>query len=136
MNTPFDLSGKTAVVTGGGRDLGLGISNALLEAGADVVVCGRSPLPAELTARGEELGRQVHCAQLDLADSAAIAAAAEQVLSVRAGHWQRRGVPRLPRRRLRPWPGARRRRRLASQMSIPSALIMSLQPSISRTDSP
>ena len=38
MNTPFDLSGKTAVVTGGGRDLGLGISNALLEAGADVVV--------------------------------------------------------------------------------------------------
>ena len=83
MNTPFDLSGKTAVVTGGGRGLGLGISNALLEAGADVIVFGRSPVPADLTAHGNALGRQVHCVQLDLADSAAIAAAAQQVLSTR-----------------------------------------------------
>ena len=44
MRTPFDLSGKTAVVTGGGRGLGLGISDALLKAGADVIIFGRSPL--------------------------------------------------------------------------------------------
>jgi 2-deoxy-D-gluconate 3-dehydrogenase len=83
MNTPFDLSGKTAVVTGGGRGLGLGISNALLEAGAEVIVFGRSPVPSELTARGDALGRQVHSVQLDLADSEAIAVAAQQVLSTR-----------------------------------------------------
>ena len=83
MNTPFDLSGKTAVVTGGGRGLGLGISNALLEAGADVIVFGRNPVPAELSARGDALGRQVHFVQLDLADTEAIAAAAQHVLSTR-----------------------------------------------------
>ena len=81
MSTPFDLSGRTAVVTGGGRGLGLGISNALLEAGARVIVFGRRPAAAELTARGQELGRQVHFVKLDLADSEAIASVARRVLS-------------------------------------------------------
>jgi 2-deoxy-D-gluconate 3-dehydrogenase len=83
MSTPFDLSGKTAVVTGGGRGLGLGISDALLEAGADVIVFGRSPLPVALTRHAAELGRQVDFVALDLASSDAIAAAADQVLSAR-----------------------------------------------------
>ena len=81
MSTPFDLSGKTAAVTGGGRGLGLGISNALLDAGADVIVFGRSGVPAELTARAASLGRQVQFVALDLADSDAIAATAQQVLA-------------------------------------------------------
>jgi 2-deoxy-D-gluconate 3-dehydrogenase len=81
MSTPFDLSGKTAAVTGGGRGLGLGISTALLEAGADVIVFGRNPAPAELTGHAEALGRQVHFVELDLADSDAIAATAQRVLS-------------------------------------------------------
>jgi 2-dehydro-3-deoxy-D-gluconate 5-dehydrogenase len=83
MSTPFDLTGKTAAVTGGGRGLGLGISTALLEAGADVVVLGRKGLPAELTAYAAARGRTVHLAPLDLADPAAIAATAEQVLATR-----------------------------------------------------
>jgi len=83
MSTPFDLRGKTAVVTGGGRGLGLGISDALLEAGADVIVFGRSPLPVALTKHAAELGRQVDFVALDLANSDAIAAAADQVLSAR-----------------------------------------------------
>ena len=83
MSTPFDLSGKTAVVTGGGRGLGLGISDALLEAGADVIVFGRSPLPDALTNHAAELGRQVDFVALDLANSDEIAAAADQVLSAR-----------------------------------------------------
>lgn len=37
----FDLSGKTAIVTGGGRGLGEQIAKALAEAGANVVVCSR-----------------------------------------------------------------------------------------------
>lgn len=81
MSTPFDLSGQTAVVTGGGRGLGLGISQALLHAGADVIVFGRSDLPEELTALADELGRKVYFHSLDLSDSHAIAATAAAVLA-------------------------------------------------------
>ena len=42
------LSGKVAVITGGGQGIGLGISEAMLDAGAQVVVVQRRPLPAEL----------------------------------------------------------------------------------------
>jgi len=81
MSAPFDLHGKTAAVTGGARGLGLGISNALLEAGADVVVLARNPVPAELVEHAAALGRLVHFVALDLADSDAIAATAQQVLT-------------------------------------------------------
>ena len=81
MSNRFDLSGKTAAITGGGRGLGLGISNALLEAGADVIVLGRTPVPAELTARAASLGRQVQFVALDLADSDAIAETTARVLA-------------------------------------------------------
>jgi len=78
---PFDLGGRTAVVTGGGRGLGLGISQALLNAGADVIVLGRNALPDHLVALAGELGRQVYFHALDLADSDAIAATAAEVLA-------------------------------------------------------
>jgi 2-deoxy-D-gluconate 3-dehydrogenase len=81
MSTPFDLAGKTAAVTGGGRGLGLGISNALLEAGANVIVFGRNPVPAELSEHAALLGRQVRFVALDLADADAIATTAQQVLA-------------------------------------------------------
>jgi 2-deoxy-D-gluconate 3-dehydrogenase len=83
VSAPFDLTGTTAAITGGGRGLGLGISNAMLDAGADVVVFGRSDVPAELTARAVSLGRRLQFVALDLADSAAIAATAQQVLDER-----------------------------------------------------
>lgn len=37
----FDLSGKVAIVTGGGRGIGLQMAQGLAEAGADVVLCSR-----------------------------------------------------------------------------------------------
>jgi len=83
MSTPFDLTGRTAVVTGGGRGLGLGISTALLDAGADVVVLGRGGITPELSAHAAERGRSLRFHALDLADSAAITATAAAVLAER-----------------------------------------------------
>lgn len=39
---PLDLRGRVAIVTGGARGVGRGISLRLLEAGAEVLVCGRT----------------------------------------------------------------------------------------------
>ena len=40
-DSPFNLSGKLALITGGGTGLGFGISKAYLKAGAKVVITGR-----------------------------------------------------------------------------------------------
>ena len=42
MSRILDLSGRTVIVTGGGRGVGRGISECFLAAGADVVICGRN----------------------------------------------------------------------------------------------
>ncbi len=42
MDNPLDFSGKVVIVTGGGKGIGRGISERFLQAGADVLVCGRS----------------------------------------------------------------------------------------------
>jgi len=53
----FDLSGKTALITGGSRGLGLQMAHALGEAGARLMLCARNPealevATAELQAAG------------------------------------------------------------------------------------
>ena len=42
MSVSIDMTGRVALVTGGGRGVGKGVSEAFLEAGCDVVICGRN----------------------------------------------------------------------------------------------
>jgi NAD(P)-dependent dehydrogenase (short-subunit alcohol dehydrogenase family) len=72
---PLDLSGKVAIVTGGGKGIGRGISQRLLEAGAQVVVCSRSE-PATLPSAGRRSA--VFCA-CDVRDPDQITAAVDAV---------------------------------------------------------
>lgn len=56
MTTPaiselLDLSGKTAIVTGGAVGIGYGIACRLAEAGSNVVVADQNPAEAELAAK-------------------------------------------------------------------------------------
>lgn len=42
MSVSIDMTGCVSIVTGGGRGVGLGITQAFLDAGAEVVICGRN----------------------------------------------------------------------------------------------
>jgi NAD(P)-dependent dehydrogenase (short-subunit alcohol dehydrogenase family) len=50
-NTPFDLSGRSALVTGGSRGLGKEMARLLARAGADVAICSRTEAQIVATAR-------------------------------------------------------------------------------------
>lgn len=61
----FDLSGKTALVTGANTGLGQGIALALAKAGADIVLIGRT-LPSETMERLKEGNAKFHFIHADL----------------------------------------------------------------------
>jgi NAD(P)-dependent dehydrogenase (short-subunit alcohol dehydrogenase family) len=76
MYTPFDLSGRGAVVTGGNGGIGLGMARALLQAGAKVAIWGSNPdktlrAKATLAAECGDASR-VHAFVCDVGDEAQI----------------------------------------------------------------
>ena len=75
MTNPFDLSGRLALVTGGGGGLGLAIARGLAAAGARVIVNGRNrdKLDAAVSALRAE-GRNAEVAAFDVSDAEAVAA--------------------------------------------------------------
>ena len=78
---PFDLSGRTAVVTGASRGIGLGIAFGLLNAGASVIGLQRTPLPDELVRLAETRGASACHVPVDLGDQTSVAAAIDQALA-------------------------------------------------------
>jgi 3-oxoacyl-[acyl-carrier protein] reductase len=73
----FDLTGKSALVTGATGGIGAAIARALHAQGAQVAITGRRE--AELAALAAELGERVLVAPADLSDPEAPAALVEKV---------------------------------------------------------
>ena len=67
---PFSLTHQIALVTGGGTGIGRGITHALLEAGATVVITGRRE--EVLREAAQELGDHCHYIVNDITDKAEI----------------------------------------------------------------
>ncbi|GGA33937.1 SDR family NAD(P)-dependent oxidoreductase [Paenibacillus physcomitrellae] len=78
----FDLSGKVAVVTGGGRGIGLSIAEGLAQAGADVALIARTE--AEVVNAANQIhqatGRRTVGISCDINDKNSIDSAVRQIL--------------------------------------------------------
>ena len=77
----FNLEGKNAVVTGGGKGLGRTMAQALAEAGANVAVASREEEACRAAAREieESTGRRALGARLDVSDKESVDALVKKV---------------------------------------------------------
>ena len=81
MTNLFDLTGKTAVVTGANTGLGQGMAVALAKAGADVVLVGRSA-PTETIAAIQATGRIAHDVRANLMNTDEARGAMEEAIGL------------------------------------------------------
>ena len=81
----FDLTGKRAIVTGGGRGLGRGMATGLAEAGAKVVIIGSSKAALHTAEELRALGLDVTGLQGDLSDRKAIPETFERAVELLGG---------------------------------------------------
>lgn len=82
-STPFDLTGLSALVTGGGVGIGAAIASALASAGARVAVTYRTHAPSEaaLARLSTPGGQAAQAIQVEATDEKAVADAVESVAS-------------------------------------------------------
>lgn len=74
MTSPFDLTGRVAVVTGGNGGIGFGIAKGLAQAGAAVAIVGRNPAKnSGALAELELLGTGTMAVEADVTDEASVA---------------------------------------------------------------
>ena len=85
MTNLFDLTGKRALVTGGGRGLGLGMAEGLAEAGAKVVILGSSDAVMKAAETLRSKGLDVTGLQGDLSDRAGIPAVFDKAVALLGG---------------------------------------------------
>ncbi len=65
----FNLKGKTALITGGNKGIGIGMAKGLASAGADIIVASRSIQPgSEIEEYVKALGQKFSFYQMDAAD--------------------------------------------------------------------
>jgi NAD(P)-dependent dehydrogenase (short-subunit alcohol dehydrogenase family) len=87
MALTVDLSGKVAIVTGGGRGIGRCIAIALAEAGADVAVAARTESQIK---ESEELihskGRRAIAIQTDVTNKDQVVAMVEKTAATLGGN--------------------------------------------------
>ncbi len=78
----FELKGKTAIITGGGRGLGEQIAKGYAEAGANIVLCSRKVEACEDTARGlAALGVETLAIQCDVSNPNDIQKVVDETIS-------------------------------------------------------
>ena len=78
---PFDLTGKVALVTGGNSGIGLGMAEAIAQAGADIAIWGtNADKNAAAKAQLDKTGRKIVALQCDVGDEAAVEAAFAKTL--------------------------------------------------------
>lgn len=80
MTAPFDLTGRTALVTGSSRGIGRAAALALAVAGADVLTWTRTGQEDATTRDVRAAGRSAQAVGTDMADPAAVAQEATRVL--------------------------------------------------------
>lgn len=80
---PYDLSGRVAIVTGGGTGIGAATAQLLAERGADLALAGRRPEPLEETAAAirAATGRRVITLPADVRDADQAAAMVESAVA-------------------------------------------------------
>ena len=82
----FDLTGKVALVTGGNGGIGLGMADAMAEAGADICIWGtRKEKNDAAVAQLKKHGRKVHAQIVDVGDEKQVADAFAETVKV-MGH--------------------------------------------------
>jgi NAD(P)-dependent dehydrogenase (short-subunit alcohol dehydrogenase family) len=81
VQSPFDLTGRTALVTGGNQGLGKAFAFGLAAAGAQVAICGRRPEANEAAAaEAAEAGHPFVTIAADITDDEQLAAMTAQAL--------------------------------------------------------